>query len=227
MAMRDRVMGLDGCRERWLGVTLVEGRFHAAALFESIADALAADPEASVVGVDVPIGWGDEHGRPADQEAKVFLGPRASSVFPTFPQAVYAARDHTEAARRARRLTGKAISQQSYALRAKIQEAAKAAAADSRLVEVHPEVSFRALLGAPLEFSKKTWNGVMERRHLLEKAGIVVPRRLPADVGTAPPDDVVDAAVVAWTARRVASGAAKVLPASAPPRRGQVSVIWY
>jgi predicted RNase H-like nuclease len=226
MAKRDRAMGLDGYKGWWLAVTLVRGRFHAAEVYDTITEALAADPEAAVVGVDVPIGFGDGQGRKADEEAKEFVGARANSVFPTFPEAVYETPSHFEAAELARRLSGKAISQQSYALRAKIREAASAAAVDSRLVEVHPEVSFRELAGACLGFSKRSWNGAMERRRLLEEAGIVLPHVLPGDAGRASVDDVLDAAVVAWTARRVAEGKAKVLPAHAPPRRGQTGLIW-
>jgi predicted RNase H-like nuclease len=145
----------------------------------------------------------------------------------TLPEAVYTAASHGEAVNLARRLTGKGISRQSYALGPKIREAAAATTADSRLVEVHPEVSFAALAGAPLKWSKKTWNGVMERRRRLVGAGIVIPDALAAYAGSAPPDDVLDAAAAAWTARRVAQGTAKVLPAGAPVTRGQVGVIRY
>lgn len=223
----DRVMGLDGYKDKWLAVTLVEGRFHTAAVYRSIAAALSARPEAAVVGIDVPIGFEDRCGRRADEEARAFVGTLASSVFPTFPEAVYETPSHAQAARIARELTGKAISQQSYALRAKIREAAAAASADARLVEVHPEVSFRALAGACLAFSKRSWNGVMARSRLLEGAGIVLPPFLADEAGKAPLDDILDAAVVAWTARRVVHGTAKVLPADAAARRGQVGLIWY
>jgi predicted RNase H-like nuclease len=226
--MGDRVLGLDGFKERWLGVTLVNGRFHSANVFDTIRQALAEEPESSVVGIDIPIGLGSGNGRPADHEAKRFIGSRSSSVFFTLPEAVYAAATHAEAVELARHLTDKGISQQSYALRAKIQEAAVAAASDSRLVEVHPEVSFRALAGAPLTSSKKTWNGVMERHRLLASAEIVVAEALPGDAGKAPPDDVLDAAIASWTARRVAQGIAGALPADTDRTRDRPSgVIWY
>jgi predicted RNase H-like nuclease len=226
--MSDRVLGLDGFKERWLGVTLVEGRFHSAGVFRTISDALAQEPDASVVAIDIPIGLGDGNGRRADHEAKAFIGGRGNTVFLTFPEDVLSAATHAEANTRAQALTGKGISQQSYALRHKIREAAVAAASDSRLVEVHPEVSFRALAGAPLAFSKKTWNGVMERRDLLHAAGIDVPNSLLGDAGTAPPDDVLDAAIAAWTARRVAQKTAGLLPASMVQTGARpTGVIWY
>lgn len=225
--MEDRVLGLDGYGKRWLGVTLVEGQFHAVCIFETIPAALAHEPDCAVVAIDIPIGLADGIGRPADREATLLVGDRRSSVFPTLPEAVYAEAIYRDALHVSRQLTGKGISKQSHALRAKILEAAAATAGDSRLVEVHPEVSFRSLGGAPLRFSKKAWNGIMERRNLLASVGIVVPDALPGDAGKAPPDDVLDAAVAAWSARRVAQGTALVLPALAPVRRGQVGVIWY
>jgi hypothetical protein len=68
----------------------------------------------------------------------------------------------------------------------------------------------------------------MERRRLLHGAGIDLPDRLAEDAGTAPPDDLLDAAVAAWTACRKARGAARVLPGNADLANGRVTgVIWY
>ncbi len=86
-------------------------------------------------------------------------------------------------------------------------------------------MSFAALKGAPLDHAKKTWNGQMERRRLLAEARIVIPDILPASVAGAPPDDVLDAAVLAWTARRVHSCDARSLPDQSSPSPGHT--IWY
>ena len=93
---------------------------------------------------------------------------------------------------------------------------------DERVREVHPEVSFAALAGRPLAYGKKTWNGHHERAALLRRAGIRIPRRLEAGVVAA--DDVLDAAVTAWTATRIARGEHRTLPAD--PRPGE-PVIHY
>jgi len=66
-------------------------------------------------------------------------------------------------------------------LRGKLFDANHAAEADSRVYEVHPEVSFCAMAGHPLAHPKKTWVGVMLRRRLLEDAGVC----LPDDLGAA------------------------------------------
>ena len=80
-----------------------------------------------------------------------------------------------------------------------------------RIVEVHPEASFRELDGAPLAHSKKTEEGIRQRSDLLEEAGIHLPRGL-ADLSGVAVDDVLDAAVVAWTASRYATGRARSVP---------------
>jgi len=101
------------------------------------------------------------------------------------------------------------------------------AASDGRIIEVHPEVCFRAMKGKPLDYSKHSWNGQAERRRLIACAGIVLPDYIP-DAGKVPPDDLLDAAAAAWTAWRVVRGKGEVLPSSAAGcgtnRRG---VIWF
>jgi predicted RNase H-like nuclease len=81
--------------------------------------------------------------------------------------------------------------------------------------EVHPEVSFAVLAGRPLAFAKRTWNGHRERLRLLGRAGIKIPERL--DAGLVPADDVLDAAVAAWTATRIARGEQVTFPADPAP----------
>jgi len=83
-----------------------------------------------------------------------------------------------------------------------------------------------ALAGGPLPYPKKTWAGQALRRSLLRDAGVVLGDALgPAD--RVPVDDVLDAAVAAWTARRVALGTARSLPS--PPEDvgdGWPAAIW-
>jgi len=78
-----------------------------------------------------------------------------------------------------------------------------------------------------MQYPKKSWNGQMERRRLLADAGIVLPDGLTGRAGEVPVDDVLDAAAMAWTARRVADGVAIPLPS--PPERiaGRDVAIWY
>jgi Protein of unknown function (DUF429) len=64
------------------------------------------------------------------------------------------------------------------------------------------DVSFAALAGRHLRYSKRSWNGQMERRRVLGAAGIELPDELSA--GQAAADDVLDAAIAAWSAARKA-----------------------
>ncbi|HJN93591.1 MAG TPA: DUF429 domain-containing protein [Dehalococcoidia bacterium] len=225
-----KVVGVDGCAKGWVFVHLSEGEFTGATLHATFGDGLVAIPDASAIGVDIPIGYAPDPRQPrrADGEARAALGRRHSSVFPTPPREVLTARNYAEANARCQELTGKGISKQSYAIAPKVLEVEPLAAADRRIYEVHPEVSFLALAGAPLESSKKNWNGLLQRRALLAEAGIQLPDDLGEVGGVAAPDDIVDAAVAAWSAARVAAGAGQSYPT--PPEHdinGRDVAIWY
>lgn len=187
------VVGVDGHRRGWVAVVLVGGRFESARAFSAFPEVCGAYPTAACIAVDIPIGAGP---RSADDEARKFVGPRWASVFPVPPGDVLALDDYQEAVRR-----HPSLSRQSFSLFRRIREVA--ACLDGRVVEVHPEVSFRALKGAYLEEPKTSWDGFMERRALLEGAGIAIPEALGRGM---PLVDVLDAAVAAWSAHRHARG---------------------
>ena len=100
------------------------------------------------------------------------------------------------------------------------------AKADPRIIEVHPEVCFTAMAGQEMQFSKTTWTGMKTRHRLLEGLGIGIPDDL-GDASVAKPDDVLDAAAAAWTARRYSTGSANGLPSDGRTRNTKASVIWY
>ena len=110
---------------------------------------------------------------------------------------------HARASTVNRERAGEGISTQAFNLRQKLQEVEKLAFARAyRIIEVHPEVSFARIAGRPLAASKKTAEGQRVRRDLLATVGIGVD----ASVVGAAVDEVVDAAVVAWSGRPVLSG---------------------
>ncbi|MCA1813728.1 MAG: DUF429 domain-containing protein [Halobacteriales archaeon] len=88
------------------------------------------------------------------------------------------------------------------------------AARDPRLHEAHAELSFQAMRGAPLAHPPHTWAGIFERIELLRAAGLR-PARVFGGVGLISPQDVLAASALAWTARRIATGAARALPQAA------------
>ncbi len=97
---------------------------------------------------------------------------------------------------------------------------------DDRIIEVHPELSFSVLAGGPIPASKKSWDGLMRRKLLLEQAGIYIPEVLGEAAGRVGPDDVLDAAVAAWTADRKRRGLANHIGGGAGSGRGSPT-IWF
>ncbi len=221
-----RVVGADVWKKGWVAVVTVDGWIASIDAYETMADLAAAEADAEIIAVDIPIGLPVAPPRPADAAARRFIGARSSSVFPTPPRDVLEAETYQEALRLSRKRYGIGLTAQSYALRRRILETDAVARTDQRLIEIHPEVTFRALAGRPLNSSKKSWNGHSERRRLLSGVGLSLPDRLPDPVGTVPADDILDATAAAWSAGRYAAGAARSLPDEMPlPGFGEV--IWY
>jgi predicted RNase H-like nuclease len=225
------VLGVDGCRSGWVGVVLVPGRPTVGVLGATIAKLVEAATAASgalqAIGIDMPIHPPEAGYRQADLAARAHLGRKASSIFPTPARSVLDAPSYADACAVARALDGRAISRQAWALRRKILEVgAWLPAAPCPVYEVHPEVSFSLLTGAAILAGKRTASGLAARRQGLLEAGIVAPTDL-ADAGGVAADDVLDAAVVAWSARRIAAGRARSFPD--PPERlpdGWLDAIW-
>ena len=212
-----RVVGVDGYRRGWVAVALADGAAAGAAVFATFRELVDTFAQAAVVAVDIPIGLPASGTRPAEDAARVYLRPRSSAVFTTPVRAALEARDYAAA-----RAIAPTTSSQAYALGRKILEVDAIAAADERVYEVHPEVSFRALARRVLP-PKKTWNGHNARRAALARAGIDLPGDLGGG-GIAPPDDVLDAAAAAWSADRIARDAASTLP---PHDRRRIGPMWY
>lgn len=212
------VTGVDGSRKGWVAVALDPSGDVQVSTHPSFSEVLSS--QARVIAVDIPIDPAGLGARPTDAGARAFVGgSRASSVFPTPPRAALEARTFAEANELARTITGKGISQQAFALRRKILEVHALAAVDERVIEMHPEVSFRELAGEPVLESKHTAAGLARRRALLEAAGIVLPGAVPG----VPEADLLDAAVGAWTAARYAAGRAQPFP---PDHRDRLGAIW-
>jgi len=219
------VIGVDGCPDGWVAVVLADDAVDVAHV--SSVDGLdALAPAGTVVAIDMPMWFPTAPPRRSETAARALLGAgRASSIFPTPIRAAIDAPDHATANAISRREVGRGVSAQAYALTAKIREVdawRRDTVLDVR--EVHPETSFAVLLGGPAVHAKKTWSGIGERRRALAAAGIDLTPFEDRSVGRAAVDDVVDAAVAAWTARRILDGTATRLPAD--PGDEPDDVIW-
>ena len=223
--MPTRVLGVDAAAKLgWVGVVLDDGGF-AGARTGGLRDLVRWAKPVEVIGVDIPIGHVPNRTRRADDEARHFVGPRRSSVFPAPPAEVLRAASYAVANELLVSEGRPMLSRQAWALVPKIVEAAELAKDDGRVFEVHPEVSFCKLAGSHLPWSKKSWNGLARRRQLLARAGIVLPDEI-VDIGGTVADDLLDAAAVAWTARRIAAGTSETLPAEPEEHGGRQVAIW-
>jgi len=217
-AAGDFVTGLDACPDGWVAVTLPSSATAnpsaPAKVSVAMAPALDALSLAGVVGIDMPLGLLADGWREADALARRALGRRGVTVFAIPPRPVWQQPTYAEANRLCRELTGKGMSAQTWGLRGKLLEAdAYRRKSAARLYEVHPELAFAALAGAPVADSKHTPAGLAIRRQLLAQAGLA----LPAKVAGVPENDLLDAAAVAWSARRIAAGQAVTLTNPAQP----------
>lgn len=194
------VVGFDGWRGGWIGVRLQSGTFLEAVEGSSLGELI--NPTDRIVGVDMPLGFADGgEPRPIDTDARARLAGRASTLFIVPSRDVMAAEPYAAANRLSKARYGRGISKQVYNLRAKIFEAIDLD--DERLLEIHPEVTFAEMAGEPLSEPKKTWAGQRRRLALLDAAGLALPSNVGA-AGRVPPDDIIDAAAVAWAAWKVA-----------------------
>lgn len=222
-----RVLGVDGCKGGWVAVALEDGHYAEAWSVTTFSDLV--DDSAIAIGVDIPLGETRPGEREAEAAAKEFLGRgQKAKVFTPPPLAAASATTFAAACEIAIEVFGKKITQQAWHLLPKMLDVAPHWRADSdRIREVHPECSFRALNGGTIEHGKKSWGGLWDRVEVLRSHGIEIPRGVEA-VATIAPDDILDAAAVAWTAHRLARGEARSLPE--PPERdvdGRSVAIWY
>jgi predicted RNase H-like nuclease len=158
--------------------------------------------------IDIPIGLADREPRSCDVAARRLLGPRRSSIFPAPARPVLKATSYDEACLLSRRACGKGISKQLYNILDKIRtvDALQTPGLQDQLFEMSPELSFAELTGRPMSANKRTAEGRDDRRQALTSPsafGEAVSGILdgPPPAG-AKRDDVVDALIGAWTARR-------------------------
>jgi predicted RNase H-like nuclease len=221
------VLGVDGWRGAWVGARL-DGR---AVELLALPDAAAvlAVPDVEVVGIDMPIGLSDDGVRLCDVEARRRLGRAGSSVFPTPVRAVLATDVYAEARALSRAATDppRAPSAQSFQLVRAIRSLDDALGdpPTDRVVEVHPELAFRALDPAVRD-PKGTARGMAQRLAALRTVMDVDAALLDAPPRVAAVD-ALDACAAAWSARRIADGTAECVGDGATDARSRpMRICW-
>jgi predicted RNase H-like nuclease len=229
------VAGVDGCPAGW-AVVLRRLDGGSAPVFAVLPDfaAVLADPRRpAVIAVDMPIGLPDRvgpGGRGPEREVRRLLGERQSSVFAVPSRAAVMADDYRRSCEIALRTSepAKKVSKQCFHLFPKIREIDRLMTPDleSRVHEAHPELGFWWLNGGrPMSLPKKVKSrpspaGIGERTALLCRHGYdrgFLDQPLARGAGR---DDLIDAAVLALTATRIARGDGQSFPA-APERDGK------
>ena len=200
---------------------------------------LRNDEDAFAIGVvDVPIGL-SARTRLCDDAARSLLKPlRHNSVFRPPCRQTLAATTYRAAVEinKAVSIDGKGISQQAFHIRQRIKAVDDVITAmeQERIREGHPEVTFAVLNeNRPLIQYKKTRDGIAERLRLLALSGVPSfdPHATRQQLGRSlvAVDDLIDAAAMLVTARRVHTGSARCWPG--PPHverdpRGLHMAIW-
>jgi predicted RNase H-like nuclease len=226
------VAGVDGCRAGWVVALLGAGSDSRLSIdlrcCRSFREVLSLSPTPSIIAVDIPIGLLDKPvrgGRTCDREARKLLGDRRSCVFSPPTRKQLKATSLPEA-----QVYGP-MTKQCLAIIPKIREVDEIMTPhlQSRVREVHPEVSFTEMAGGVMQHRKKTAQG---RRERLE----AIKMRLPdvhdsvndAAVPGAAPDDILDACAAAWTALRILRNEAKRIPTNEElDSHGLRMEMWY
>ena len=220
-------IGVDRAGDAWLAVGYEGGDGPSAAIYDTIEECWAANEDADRIVVGVPIGLLDEdssddadewpRSRACDQQARVALPHRRSTVFPAPSRpAVEKALDPTatnaDVSEANRAVTGKGLSAQAKGLArpiADVDELLRAGgpAVRDTLVEGHPEVCFQAFAVEDIEYSKHSAGGVLDRQMAFRQVDEYshgdwnnLVRNLGEHAGAVGLDDLLDAMVLALTA---------------------------
>ena len=219
------VLGVDGWRGAWVGAVL-DGRSVALLALADVAAVLAV-PDVEKIAIDMPIGLSETGVRACDVDARKRLGRAGSSVFPAPLRPVLDATDYADACSISVAASGKALSKQAWNLVPAIRSLDDALGhpPDDRIVEVHPELAFRAL-DAAVRDRKGSARGTVQRLRALRTVMDVEEALVAAPPGV-PMIDALDACAAAWSARRMADGTSECVGDGTTDARGRpMRICW-
>jgi predicted RNase H-like nuclease len=215
------VLGVDGWRGGWIGARVEPGVDRVEWLL--LPDGAAVlGVEAAITAVDIPMGLLESGKRACDDQARKALGPARSSVFFAPVRPVLRFHDYPEALIGLRAQGLALMSAQAFGIVDKVREVDLVLTPEhqKRVVEAHPELSFRRLADVATMPSKKTAAGVGVRLEALrgwlpsvDRALCEVPERVPVD-------DALDALACAWAAQQTLEGQVTWLGDSTPDSKG-------
>ena len=218
-------VGVDGCRAGWIAVAIDEAGHADVAVLARIADIAALAPRRAMI--DMPIGLPASGRRNCDIAARRLLGAARSRVFLDARRPLLDFADYAQANAWAKR-DGKGISRQLWNILPKIEEVDQFITPDlqDHTLEAHPELVFQRLNGGRALPSKRSAEGLRQRRALLAAAGFDA---LDGWIATlrgsgAGADDLLDACALALAAR---TPCGPVACAPETDARGLRMEIWY
>jgi len=229
----DAYLGVDLSAGKWAGV-LLAARQDVCVVAEDIESLVAkasAVQKPVAIAIDIPIQPPVSGVRPADTAIRKVLRGRGSALFTTPVLAALEAPDYATAVQLNKEAQGLGLSKQAFALARGIVDVhrwlARGGMPGVAVFECHPELSFAHMVNprnpAPVEFGKKSWEGMRRRIRMLHGAGIDI-QYIRDELGQVAADDLIDASAAAWTARRYATGIAVRYPPD--PDSPEQATIW-
>jgi len=187
------IVGIDGCKSGWFAAWQNQEGVIETAVFQSTSNLknFFIGTNQLIIGIDIPVILSEVMPRQADQLARKLLSKKASSVF-TAP-------------------TPEMLDQPNYEKASLILHYE-----NIKVFEIHPELSFRAMNNEKVILeSKKTDEGFKIRKSLLDKHFLdlnfdaIRTKYQKKDVMD---NDILDALVVLWSAKRIANNQASYIP---------------
>lgn len=206
--------GLDGCNKGWMSCVEVEGNI-SFQWFSSLREFVDAHPSISLIGIDMVIGLPTKAvkgGRPSEKMARSLLKKQGSSVFSApCRKAVYAT-SYQDALQQSRASSPDRVglSIQTYNIFPLIRDVDTYLQTDStmqsKIFEVHPELSFWQMNQQQPVGSKHSKEGFALRMQLLKQENLLPTKTVRLT------KDHVDSAACLWSVKRIGKGTANRVP---------------
>ena len=222
-------LGLDGYSGGWVTVRLGDGGSQDIEFIDHISyiQKYAFD----VAMIDMPIGLPETGYRSCDVMGRELLGEARSRLFLGARRPLLNFDNREKAHKWAKNADGKGVSCQLFCLLPKIKQVDDfmTPTRQKKIRETHPELVFQRLNAGDKLRSKKSAEGIDQRRKLLRDFGFGrIDEFLAKRIGNgAKPDDVLDACACALAAKGATSSRRLIDKNELPDKKGLQMEIWY